>query len=615
MTFVAQPYEQFVDDLLTALTGGMIREEHRFIETEESYSLSSPGAIPFSVKVFGQRNESFALFEGGIDYDYLSNDNVVKWKTEGKLPDERSYFYVNYYLQEGRRRLTDRNPGSVTTILAESFSREFAVLHKQMDLIYRSAFVDLAAGVSLDHVATLLGLTRKDARFATGEALFKRSTPAPGDITIPVGSLVSTSSGQNFETTTKRTLRRGQLSIVAPIRAQVEGSSGRVDAGAIVNVNRPVFGIESTINEEETFFATEKETDGEFRQRIKGTLERAGKATLNAIKYTLIDDISEITEGNVQITERAEVPGFVDVKLGLESTGNADLVRRIEESIFDSRAAGIRVVHSLPSRTISESVKRAEVKQPVIEEESHSTGNREKGVRQEAIPPLQEDIDAMPDGIINLRADVYLRLTERNLSVSQKEKFEDDARNRVVDYIEAIPMGEEIIYNKLIGRIVQPDEISDATLKIGVKNGKTVLHSNLATEGRKAKVNDPIKDVFVRLMEETVFVDILIYVNPSQGSDQTKAPEELHNAVEDAINEIFASAEDKITKDTIKKEVKSLVQTAGFQLIEGNSIVLNAEYEETGLLLNNTDEISLERHQDPELRQPLKIEMKGVLDG
>ncbi len=295
MTFVAQPYEQFVDDLLTALTGGMIREEHRFVETEESYSLSSPGAIPFSVKVFGQRNETFLLFEGGIDYDYVADDSVIKWKTEGKNPDERSYFYVNYYFQEGRRQLTDRNPGSVTTTLAEAFSREFAVLHKQMDLIYRSAFVDLATGVSMDHVATLLGLTRKDAKYATGEVLFKRSTPAPGDITIPVGALVSTVHGQNFEPTVKRTLRRGQLSVVTPIRAQVEGPPGRVEAGAIVNINRPVFGIESITNEEATFFATEKETDEEFRRRIKGTLERAGKATRDAIKYSLIADISKIS--------------------------------------------------------------------------------------------------------------------------------------------------------------------------------------------------------------------------------------------------------------------------------------------------------------------------------
>ena len=316
MTFVAQSFERFADDLLTALTGGMIREEHRFTGPAELYSLASPGAIAATVKVFGQRNDSFALFEGGVDYDYKSEEGVIVWREEGRPPDDQSYFYVNYYLQEGRRRLTDRNPGGVTTILAEAFAREFAVLHKQMEMIYRSAFVDLATGTSLDHVAALLAINRKDAKFASGEALFKRSTPAEGDITIPAGALVSTDQGQNFETTDKRTLRRGQLSVIAPIRAQVEGPAGRVEAGAIKSVNRPIFGVESVINEAATFFATEKETDEELRRRIKGTLERAGKSTLNAIKFSLIEEVPGVNEGNVQVIEGAE-PGKVEVKFGL----------------------------------------------------------------------------------------------------------------------------------------------------------------------------------------------------------------------------------------------------------------------------------------------------------
>ena len=275
MTFVAQNYERFADDLLTALTGGVIREEHRFTGPAELYSLASPGAIAATLKVFGQRNDSFSLFEENLDYDYKSEEGVIVWREKGRLPDDQSYFYVNYYLQEGRRRLTDRNPGGVTTTLAEAFAREFAVLHKQMEMIYQSAFVDLAKGTSLDHVAALLGINRKDAKFASGEALFKRNSPAEGDITIPVGAVVSTNEGQNFETTDKRTLRRGQLSVVAPIRAQVEGPAGRVEAGGIKNINRPIFGVEFVTNEAATFFVTEK-TDEELRRRIKGTLERAG---------------------------------------------------------------------------------------------------------------------------------------------------------------------------------------------------------------------------------------------------------------------------------------------------------------------------------------------------
>ena len=291
MTFIAQPYDQFVDDLLTALTGGLIREEHRYTGAEEPYSLTSPGAVASSIKVFGQCQEAFYQFAGGKDY--LFKDQAIKWQMDkdSRYPDAYSYFYINYYVREGRRVLTDRNPGSVTTTLAEAFGRELAVLHKQMEMIYQSAFVDTATNRSLDHVAALLGLTRRDARFAIGEVLFKRSTPASGDITIPAGTLVSTDAGQNFETTDKRTLRKGQLSVMVPIQAQVEGLAGRVDAEIIKNINRPIFGIESAINEKATYFATDRETDEAFRRRIKGSLERAGKSTLNAIKYGLVEAV------------------------------------------------------------------------------------------------------------------------------------------------------------------------------------------------------------------------------------------------------------------------------------------------------------------------------------
>src|SRR5439155_21367623 len=109
--------------------------------------------------------------------------------------------------------------------------------------IYQSAFLETASGTALDHVVALLSLVRKDAKFASGEVLFKRSSPAAGDIAIPAGTLVSTDQGQNFETSDKRTLRRGQLSVTVPIRAQVEGPPGKVESGLIKNINRPIFGI------------------------------------------------------------------------------------------------------------------------------------------------------------------------------------------------------------------------------------------------------------------------------------------------------------------------------------------------------------------------------------
>jgi uncharacterized phage protein gp47/JayE len=620
MSFVAQPYERFVDDLLTALTGGVTREEHQFIGVDQSYALASPGVIASSLKVFGHRNNQFVLFEGGIDYSYNADQEAIVWTQNGKIPDDHSYFYANYYLQEGARRLTDRNPGSVTTTLGEAFAREFAVVHKQMQMIYESAFVDLATGTSLDHVAALLSLSRKDAKFAGGEVLFRRNTPAEGDIAIPAGTLVSTDQGQNFETTDKRTLRKSQLSVVAAIRAQVEGPPGRVEAGTIKNINRPIFGIESVSNEGPTFFATEKETDEELRRRIKGTLERAGKSTLNSIKFSLIEEIPGINEGNVQVSESAGVPGRVEVKFGLGSTVEPDLVRRIEETIFNSRPAGVRVIHNLPTRSESGTTVSTASQNGNFSRESVVSDFDEKEQPRVAVQLPADVLAGMPEGIVDLQVEVLLRLSEGNLSVPQKENIEDEVRTTVADFIEAIPMGADLIYNKLLGRVVESDEVADAILLVGAagrSNGSanTFYNSNVATGGRKAKVD--INNIYVGLMGETILIDVLVLVEqaPNEGTPNQITPE-LTTAVENSIRSALSGTSEKLLKPDLRGVISSAIttQAPGLQLINGNAVVINAQYEESGRLLNNTDEVSVESHQVLKLGT-LRIEEQGELDG
>lgn len=620
MTFVAQPYERFVDDLLTSLTGGMVREEHVFVGASERYSLASPNVVVETVKVYGQRNDAYALFERDIDYSYDAAQGAVVWKPDGRLPDDHSFFYLNYYRQEAQRVLTDRNPGSVTTTLAESFAREFAVLYKQMELIYRSAFVDLATGTSLDYVAGLLALTRKDAKFAGGEALFKRSTPAPGDITIPAGTLVSTDQGQNFETSDKRTLRKGQLSVTAPIRAQVEGASGRAEPGAIRNINRPIFGIESVGNEGATFFAAEKETDEELRRRVKGTLERAGKATLGAIKYSLIEEVPGVNEGNVQVSESASVPGRVEVKFGLGSAVDPQTVSRIEESIFNSRAAGVRVVHNLPTRGRTQPAEGTDAAGEPISRQEVVAHFGQRGEPAGAVRLAPELLAAMPEGVLPLRVEVLLRLTEQNLSASQKENIEDDVRARVAAYVEALPMGADLVYNKLLGQVVEPKEIADAVLLVradavaGHAPGE-VFKANLSTDGRKAKTSP--QSIFVGLMGEMVFVDVLVQLRrkaEAQGAASVSQP--LDAAVNAAVRGALASAAGALTLSALREAVREAVRGADdrLQLTERNGVVLNAEYEETGRLLNNTETVAVEEHQVLGARR-VEIRIPGELDG
>jgi hypothetical protein len=56
------------------------------------------------------------------------------------------------------------------------------------------------------------------------------------------------------------------------------------------------------------------------------------------------------------------------------------------------------------------------------------------------------------------------------------------------------------------------------------------------------------------------------------------------------------------------------IADAGLQFIADNAVVINAEYEETGRLLNNTEEVPVEEHQVLNLRK-VEIRMKEALDG
>jgi uncharacterized phage protein gp47/JayE len=622
MTFVAQPYEPFVDDLLTGLTGGVIREEHRFIGSEEPYVLSSPGAMAASVKVFGQREELFRVFIRGVDYHYEVETEAIVWKQGGIVPDDHSYFYVNYDRQEADRKLTDRNPGSVTSILAETFAREFAVLTKQMEFIYKSGFVDLATGTSLDHVAALLGLERKGANFASGEVLFKRGSPAPADITIPAGTAVTTNEGQMFETADKRTLRRAQLSIATPIRAQVEGQVGMVPAGAIQIINRPIFGIDAVVNERNTVLATEIESDDAFRRRIKATLERAGRATLGAIRTALIESVPGVNEGNVQISEDPQAPGKVHVKFALGGTVEQALVRTVEETIFYARPAGIRVTHNLPTGTAAEAAQGIGPDGLPIHRQDVLARLAKLGgaIQTTAVP--EQLLSMMPEGILNLQVEVLVRLTELNLSVEEKEQIAGEIRSGVVNYMTGLPMGADVVYHKLLGRVTESEQVTDATMSVravvpGSATSTDVYKTNLSSSGRKALVSP--EAVFIGLMGERILVDVVILVEAKSGvanGQVATIPSVVETVVRTNLISLFGEMDSALKMVQVSAIIRQAVEgsSQALQLVEDRPVSISAFYEDSGRVLNNADTVPIESHQVFELRN-LSLSVKGQLDG
>jgi uncharacterized phage protein gp47/JayE len=185
-------------------------------------------------------------------------------------------------------------------------------------------------------VVSILGLKRRTADYASGKVTFSRTTPAPADITIPIGTIITGPTGAtttgptgatttgptgatttrpdvpNFETIESATLAKGKKEVEVAIRATIPGEKGKVGAGTLTIMPKPVFGIEKVINEAATELGISDETDDQLRARAKKALQGAGKATVGMLSNLLL--CVQEPANTVMIDEMPQgIPGEVNV--------------------------------------------------------------------------------------------------------------------------------------------------------------------------------------------------------------------------------------------------------------------------------------------------------------
>lgn len=342
LNLIERPYGEIVDDLLTAVVGGVVNEPIFFDVKNSRYPLAEPSiGIRGATGTFEKRHTQFQL---EVDFNFSEADNALIWREEGRHPDDESIFYVDYFRRFSDSPVTDINVGSVVRTINEAVARETAFVYQQINQVYFSAFIDTATGKSLDLVVSILGVVRKSSEFAEGLVTFFRD-PAAGDgnISIPEGTLLRTNKGEAaFTTAQLRTLQRGQVRIDVPVRA-TEGSKGPdgiVAAGLINTLVQPITGIARVTNFDETILGEADETDEELRARAKAAVRSLGKATLAAIERVIAEEraiLVDIYDPNIagRQSDAGTVTALVEV-----TPGRFESVRAAVE---DTRAAGVRV--------------------------------------------------------------------------------------------------------------------------------------------------------------------------------------------------------------------------------------------------------------------------------
>ncbi|MCZ7627059.1 MAG: baseplate J/gp47 family protein [Candidatus Methylomirabilis sp.] len=295
-----RPYQEIVDDILTAIVGGVVNEPIFFDLKETFYPLSQRAADVRSIT--GTWDKRHYTFQKEVDFIFSEGDNAVVWQPGATQPDDETIFYVDYFRPESQSRspLSDINVGSVTRTLSEAIGREIATVYQQVNRAYLSGFIDTAEGQALDLVVSILGVKRKTKEFATGLVTFFRD-PAAGDgnVSLPEGIALSTAKGDaTFVTTDLRTLQRGQARIDVPVRAGdgSKGEAGKVKAGEITKLSQPITGIARVTNFEATVLGAEGETDEQLRLRAKARLRGLGKATLAALANAIFEGRAKLAE-------------------------------------------------------------------------------------------------------------------------------------------------------------------------------------------------------------------------------------------------------------------------------------------------------------------------------
>lgn len=340
MSFRRKTYPEVAESLLNRLLGGVSAEAHPYPPPEgarEPFQHPLERAPVANITaVWGARNGATFRFAPGTDFKLSADGAKLEWVAKGARPDDGTAFEVHYLPKQREVGVNDLYPGSVVRTLMEAVALETAGMYAQMQAVYDAGFVDTARGSALDHVVSLLGITRLRAGNNSTELRFTRAKNTRGEITLPAGTRAATADGAiEYETLADVTLADGQASAKVPARDLVASNEG-LPADSLTLLTRPVAGIESVTNPGATSRLDRDETDDELRTRARRFLVGAERGTASAIEGAVA------AEGlRCELVETT--PGTVQVKL---QSGALDPTRRarLEAAVHRVRPAGVRVI-------------------------------------------------------------------------------------------------------------------------------------------------------------------------------------------------------------------------------------------------------------------------------
>lgn len=282
------------------------------------------------------------------------------------LPDFNSLFRVGrdeMLIRQARftRAVIEREGTDVNVLLAAATAGTDEAVGG-LTQVAASLFLDSAQAEELDRlVFDRFGLTRKSAALALGSVVFTTTAPTLSGFTIPVGTLLSTADGLQFETSVAASFPVASTGpITVAVRSALAGIGQQAKQGTITSIVSQITGSPADLvvtNTVATAGADDEETDDSLRARARGFFPTVRRGTLSALEQAALAVPGVRTAKAIEVLDGLGRPArfvvlvitdaFTSVLASLFPTPAAyetqsqTLAQTVFNSLSETRAAGI----------------------------------------------------------------------------------------------------------------------------------------------------------------------------------------------------------------------------------------------------------------------------------
>ncbi|WAP69033.1 baseplate J/gp47 family protein [Jiella pelagia] len=179
-------------------------------------------------------------------------------------------------------------------------------LYGNLEWASRQLFPDTADAENLERWASIWGIQRNAATYASGSAQFSGTN----GVTVASGTILQRGDGVQYVTTVDATIASGTSSI--PVTAVVAGSAGNVGAGTSLSLVEAQSGVGNTIAAGEISGGADTESDAALRGRLLERIKQAPHGGSQA-------DYESWAKANAAVTRAWVYPSY----LGVGSVGVA----------------------------------------------------------------------------------------------------------------------------------------------------------------------------------------------------------------------------------------------------------------------------------------------------